>query len=444
MSENYTACQNHLIIELTGNQLKVILLGANHFCNLSYMAAGYNIAKSTMHQAIKMIEEMPRYEDWKEVVENTKSANNNFTPVPNHLIEDLKGNELLVYIYILQKSRIKKTDGKAYNFAAARIANDIKLGVRAVERVLKQLEDRDWPLLQRERTAGTRRIEYTILKAKESIFDKAKRSGYSYDDPCSNILFQEFLEHHDEHFRTEDAHGPLSDKVITQKVQFLFSFWGDTVKAKEYAQRIKSFLELKSKANAHFPVFVEWIGSETNPGVFFDANGDREKYDSDGCDRMPIREEKRREEEIRKDNKNIIEEGFQPMPEGFQPMPEYFPPMPETTTKPTAGSVHEFLEIYPKKSNITPEIKSAFAEAVHYADGTDVVIVAARLHAEYIEKSGKEVHFLPSPQKWLTAGQWKTDWKGELKKANSSGKAASKPINHIANTQETDYSGWNE
>lgn len=83
----------------------------------------------------------------------------------------------------------------------------------------------------------------------------------------------------------------------------------------------------------------------------------------------------------------------------------------------TKGLIYEFMKIYPKPSAVTPALKSNFAEAIHAANGEDVIMVSVKLFAEYIETSGKEIAYVPKAENWLRDCQWNIDWKKEAFKA---------------------------
>lgn len=90
----------------------------------------------------------------------------------------------------------------------------------------------------------------------------------------------------------------------------------------------------------------------------------------------------------------------------------------EGTARP--GAYKKFYDLYPKPFDYQCSYtKSAFNQAVTLADGEDVVLSACEIYADYVKSSSKEVAHLPKAQSWLSSGQWKVDWHGELKKTNN-------------------------
>lgn len=273
----WTKCPNKLLKLLTGSELKTYLLESSTEYEMSIAdICRHNISKATVYRARKKISELPP------AIECT----GNFTQVDDRAIQDLPGNELLVYIYLRAKNRI---DG--WDFSAERIAKDIGMSTKPVQRILSTLE-KDYGLLERRRGKG-RRMIYTIFVyepiIKESIFEKAKRGGYKHSDGGNFNLFQIYLASHGNKFTQKGAdHSPLRNATIidlTGKVFKIFKlhdsekYGAGSIPNNDYKQRVNEFLNgkgsRKDAGKADFPLFVEWLGGRLIPEVYWDGEGER-------------------------------------------------------------------------------------------------------------------------------------------------------------------------
>lgn len=96
------------------------------------------------------------------------------------------------------------------------------------------------------------------------------------------------------------------------------------------------------------------------------------------------------------------------------------PPInPAETTKPKAGKIHEFADIYSKVKPFDPmnaNFQSAYYQAVNVADGEDVVNMAASMFVQYCNDIGKPIQYIPNVGNWLSNRQFNTDWRAESMK----------------------------
>lgn len=268
----WTKCPNELLKLLSGAELKTYLLESSTEYKMSIAdICRHNISKATVYRARKKISELPPAIKCKK----------NFTKVDDRAIQDLPGNELLVYIYLTAKSKI---DG--WDFSAERIANDIGMSTKPVQRILLTLE-KDHRLLERRRGKG-RRMIYTIFIykpiIKESIFEKAKRGGYKPGDEGRIYLFQMYITSHGNKFIQKGAeHNPLKNATIMDlggKVFKIFELhdsrkYGDSICNDDYKRYVREFLNGKDAGKADFPLFVEWLGGKLIKDWYWDGEGKR-------------------------------------------------------------------------------------------------------------------------------------------------------------------------
>ncbi len=272
----WTKCPNELLKHLSGAELKTYLLESSTEYEMSIAdICRHNISKATVYRARKKISELPPAIEYKK----------NFTKVDDRAIQDLPGNELLVYIYLLAKSSIN-----GWDFSAERIANDIGMSTKPVQRILSTLE-KDYGLLERRRGKG-RRMIYTIFVyqpiIKESIFEKAKRGGYKHGDGGELHFFQMYITSHGNKFTQKGAeHNPLKNSTIMDlagKVFKIFKIhdsekYGAGISSEDYIRYVREFLNGKGSSKdagkADFPLFVEWLGGKLIPEVYWDGEGER-------------------------------------------------------------------------------------------------------------------------------------------------------------------------
>lgn len=92
---------------------------------------------------------------------------------------------------------------------------------------------------------------------------------------------------------------------------------------------------------------------------------------------------------------------------------------PTKTIKPDADAKFEFYKSYSaiKPFNVNDaDFTSAYFEAVHYADGEDVVNTSANSYVQYCQVLEIPQKYVKNPVKWLTEGFYRTDWQSEAKK----------------------------
>jgi len=272
----WTKCPNELLKSLSGAELKTYLLESSTEYKMSIAdICRHNISKATVYRARKKIADLPP----------AITCKGKFTKVDDRAIKDLPGNELLVYIYLKAKDSI---DG--WDFSAERIANDIGMSTKPVQRILSTLE-KDYGLLERRRGKG-RRMIYTVFVyrpiIKESIFEKAKRGGYKSGDEGRINLFQMYITSHGNKFTQKGAgHNPLKNATIMDlagKVFKIFKLhdsekYGDGIRNDDCRRYISDFLNgkgsRKDAGKADFPLFVEWLGGKLIPEVYWDKEGNR-------------------------------------------------------------------------------------------------------------------------------------------------------------------------
>lgn len=266
--------------KLTATEFKVSLAVYHYYrkgypmiINYLYPVAG--VSRKGTGKAIKDLEAIGYMSAIKD--KKVSLQPKQYVKLPLAVLASMNGLTCKVYCFIAHN--IWK-DG--YDFAADRIAPDLRCHQRSVETSLNTLIKAK--LLQRVRvgdsnsnsTKDARRVTYSLfcpVTTGNSIFDKAKRGELYESHDC--YLFQIFLQRHDFYWK-QNPHKPLKNKTIIhycRRFHYALSEYGETVTYENYKYYAMLFFE-STKTDCHFPVFIHYLTDRFGLGeILFDAEG---------------------------------------------------------------------------------------------------------------------------------------------------------------------------